>query len=131
MSPEEVIALYRKEREYETEVFGDYKKVESLSFPSFLILLDEYVQKAKKAYAGKWDSQLPRWMVMCDEYIKDMAAPVEAYEQVIKIMALAGAALETYSTVRLDEWRKNPEEDKKKWQDDGLVCATKGDSDNE
>lgn len=126
MSPEEVMKLYEIEREYETSVFGDYANVKSLSFPSFLILLDEYVQKAKKAYAGKWEGELPDWLVSCQEFDQDGAAPVEAYEQVIKIMALAGASLETYTTVRLAEWRKHPEEDKKKWSDDGLILSEKG-----
>ncbi len=125
MSPEEVVELYVIEREYETEVFGDYKDVESLSFPSFLILLDEYIQKAKKAYAGKWHGELPDWLISCQEFKQDGTAPAEAYEQVIKIMALAGAALETYAEIRLSEWRKNPEKDASKWNDDETISSQK------
>lgn len=128
MSPEEVMKLYEIERDYETSVFGDYQNVKSLSFPSFLILLDQYIQKAKKAYSGKWTGELPPWLISCQEFDQDGAAPVEAYEQVIKIMALAGASLETYSTIRLSEWRKNAEEDKKKWED-GSILADKGELD--
>lgn len=45
--------LYEKERDYERSVFGNYKNDKSLSFPSFLIFLEQYLKKAKAAYAEK------------------------------------------------------------------------------
>ena len=53
----DVIQIYLKEREYERSVFGDYQNLPELSFPSFLIFLREYVDKAISAYTGKWDKE--------------------------------------------------------------------------
>lgn len=117
----DVIQIYIKEREYERAVFGDYKDLPELSFPSFLVFLREYADKALKAYTGKWEKELPPWLEGCiemklQEGKTNKAAPVKAYEEVIKIMALAGAALETYTDLDASKWRQNPDEDAKKWQ---------------
>lgn len=125
MTRDEVIALYNKERDYEQCVFGDYSKIKSLSFPSFLVFLRIYVEKAEKAYTEKWESQLPPWFKSCaeqvseatDEFKQGGTAPVKAYEEVIKIMALAGAALETYANIDASKWRENPEVDALKWRE--------------
>jgi len=119
MNRSQVIALYEKERQYEEEVFGDYSKIKSLSFPSFLVFLRVYIDKAEKAYAGKWEKELPPWLKTCAEFETEAkgAAPVKAYEEVIKIMALAGAALETYTIIDASKWRENPETDAEKWKD--------------
>jgi hypothetical protein len=109
--------LYEKERDYERSVFGEYKDDPSLSFPSFLIFLEEYVKKAKKAYAGKWEKELPSWMENCVEHQNGGYAPVKAYEEVIKVMALAGAALETYAKIDPSKWREDAERDVSKWRD--------------
>ncbi len=111
-----LIALYRKERDYETRVFGEYAEVEALNFASFLLFLKEYVDKALVAYTGKWDTELPPWLVNCKEYHQDGSAPVKAYEEVIKIMALAGAALETYADIDPEKWRDDLEADLSKWK---------------
>lgn len=108
--------LYEKEREYERSVFGEYHNDPSLSFPSFLIFLEEYVKKAKKAYAGKWEKDLPPWLKGCKEHMNGGYAPVKAYEEVIKVMALAGAALETYTAIDPSKWRENAESDAEKWK---------------
>ena len=109
--------LYDKERQYEYDAFGDYGKIETLSFPSFLIFLEQYINKAKAAYSGKWDKKLPPWLKTCAEFEKHGTAPVKAYEEIIKVMALAGAALETYTSFDASKWRENSEEDASKWQD--------------
>ncbi len=112
-----IMKLYFKERDYEINVFGDYGDDKSLSFPSFLLFLKEYVDKAISAYTGKWERELPPWLLSCKEFENHGVAPIKAYEEVIKIMALAGAALETYTKIDADKWRENPDEDSKKWLD--------------
>jgi hypothetical protein len=113
----DIINLYFKERDYEIKVFGEYSDDKSLSFPSFLLFLKRYVDKAIEEYTGKWERELPPWLNSCIEFDNHGVAPVKAYEDVIKIMALAGAALETYAQINAEKWRENPEEDSKKWKD--------------
>ena len=100
-----ILELYQRERHHETLKFGDYKKIKSLNFASFLLLIEEYVLRAKKAYTGKWSDELPPWLKNCAEYELHETAPIEAYAEVIKIMALAGAALETFAKIDPDKWR--------------------------
>lgn len=119
----DVIQIYLKEREYEQSVFGDYSKLPELSFPSFLIFLKQYVDKALQAYTEKWDTELPPWLEGCREMgdcegTSMGSAPVKAYEEVIKIMALSGAALETYTNLNASKWRENPEVDAQKWKNE-------------
>jgi hypothetical protein len=123
MRVNDVVQIYLKEREYEKAVFGDYESLPELSFPSFLIFLKQYIDKALEAYTGKWDTELPPWLRGCKEMgdsegTEFGSAPVKAYEEVIKIMALSGAALETYTNLDASKWRKNPEEDAQKWRRD-------------
>lgn len=108
--------LYDKERSYEKRIFGEYKDDPSLSFPSFLLFLEQYVQKAKTAYTGKWEKDLPPWLETCVEHQNGGSAPVKAYEEIIKVMALAGAALETYAIINATQWRNNAENDAMKWK---------------
>ena len=112
----DIMKLYFKERDYEIKVFGEYSNDKSLSFPSFLLFLKRYVDKAIEAYSGKWERELPPWLDSCKEFDNHGVAPIKAYEEVIKIMALAGAALETYTKINAEKWRENPEEDSKKWK---------------
>jgi len=116
MTKEDVLELYSKEREYEKCVFGDYKNVESLNFASFLIFIKEYCDKALTAYSGKWEKDIPPWLITCKELETDGTAPVKAYEELIKIMALAGAALETYTDINPARWREDLEAHMKKWK---------------
>jgi hypothetical protein len=118
MKISDVMELYRKEREYETCIFGDYKNVESLNFASFLIFLKEYCDKALTAYSGKWNSNLPPWLKNSKEFEVIGTAPVKAYEEVIKIMALAGAILETYTDIDPEKWREDLEAHMSKWRKD-------------
>jgi hypothetical protein len=109
--------LYEKEREYERSIFGEYGNDPSLSFPSFLLMLEEYVKKAKEAYVGKWEKDLPPWLVGCKEHMNSGYAPVKAYEEVIKVLALSGAALETYAAINPKRWRENADTERKKWKE--------------
>jgi len=117
MTLDKLMELYKKEREYENYVFGDYKDVKPLNFASFLIFIKQYVEKALKCYSGKWDTDLPPWLLSCQEFEQDGTAPVKAYEEVIKIMALAGAALETYTEISPEKWREDLELHISKWRD--------------
>lgn len=117
MSSEEqikIIKLYIKEREYQSKVFGEYRNT-ALTFPSFLVFLSEYLDKAFSDYRDVWEKDMPPWLTNCDEYNKSGTAPVKSYEELIKIFALAGAVLETFTDIDVEQWRKNPEEDSKKW----------------
>jgi len=109
--------LYEKERDYQLCVFGEYENVESLNLASFLVLIERYLQKAKKSYAGPWSNKLPPWLNTCQEYYNQGTAPIETYEELVKIFALTGAALETYADFNLSEWRENITEDSKKWKE--------------
>jgi hypothetical protein len=113
METNKLIELYKKEREYQKECFSDYSKITSLNLASFLNFIRTYLEKAEKAYSGVWDQVLPSWLTDCKERIYDGTAPVKVYEELIKVMALAGAALETYSEIDPEEWRNSPEEGKK------------------
>ena len=116
MKPKDVIALYEKEREYETAVFGDYANVKSLNLASFIIFLDIYLKKVKAAYSGKWNDELPPWLITCKEYEQNETAPVKAYEEIIKIMALAGATLEAYTEIDTSNWREDLQAEMRKWK---------------
>jgi len=113
------IELYIKERKYQSMLFGKYEDDKSLSLPSFLIFLKTYVDKALQAYSGKWQRDLPPWLKGCAEYKNHGVAPVKAYEELIKIRALAGAALETYTDIDVAKWREDPEKDIQKWKNKG------------
>lgn len=113
MKTEELIELYIKERDYQTTVFGDYSKSPALNFGTFIIFMDQYLDRIKKAYVDKWDNELPDWMITSKEFIQQKSAPVEAYENLIKLMTLAGAALEIYTDIDVENWRA--EGVNKKW----------------
>jgi hypothetical protein len=116
MTPQQIFALYEKERDYETCVFGDYANVESLNLASFIVFLDTYLKKVKDAYTGKWEKELPPWLKECREKDQDGNAPVKAYEEIIKIMALAGATLEAYTEIDVSKWRENLDAEIQKWK---------------
>jgi hypothetical protein len=116
MTREQIFALYDKERDYETCVFGNYSQVPSLNLASFIIFLDIYLSKVKSAYTGKWEKELPPWLLRCTEKDQDGNAPVKAYEEIIKIMALAGATLEAYTDIDPSKWREDFEAEMQKWK---------------
>ena len=115
MDSRELFKLYQREREYQRSCFGEYSNIKSLNFASFILFIEEYIQKVKKGYSGKWDETLPQWLLSSNE-MKEGSAPVEAYEQLVKVFALAGAALETFADINPVDWRENPEEESSKWK---------------
>lgn len=112
---DDVIQLYLKERGYETAAFGDYRRQKNLNLASFLTFLEEYIRRAREKYCGPWQSEKPPWLKDCIELDSGRFAPIGAYEELIKIMALSGAALETYTELDVAEWRK--EGVKQKWRE--------------
>lgn len=115
MNTEDVVQLYKKERGYQTDAFGEYENNPSLNLASFLVFLDDYVKRAKKEYVVKWTPNLPLWLKSCKEQELQGSAPVKAYEHLVKIFTLAGAALEAYAEIDISEWRK--EGVKSKWKE--------------
>ena len=103
MDKNTLFELYCKERNYQQRVFGAYEKDPNLNLASFLTFIEEYLNKCKKSYVDKWDEELPKWLRTCNE---DNSYPVNTYEQLIKLFVLAGAALESYCNVDVDEWRE-------------------------
>jgi hypothetical protein len=115
-SLETLFKTYLKEREYETSIFGRYEDLRSLNFASFILFLEIYIDKIKKAYADTWDTEMPWWMTKCKEMEESGEAPIKAYEELVKLFTLAGAALETYTQLDPRMWRRNAEDDMKKWK---------------
>jgi hypothetical protein len=99
--------LYIKEREYERKVFGDYANDPNLNVASFLQFIEETLQKAKTSYVNKWGSELPPWLLSCKEYYNGSPAPHTTYEYLVKVFALAGAALESYTNIDVEKWRED------------------------
>lgn len=106
MRRSEVQKLYDKERRYEESVFGDYKQNNSFNLATFLEFLRFYIDKATSSYTKEWTNELPPWLKSCIELDDQGTAPVNTYNAVIKIMALSGAALEAYTDINVEEWRK-------------------------
>ena len=115
MDIRELFQLYQREREYQKCCFGNYSDLQSLNFASFLLFIEEYLSRAKKCYSGKWEGELPPWLISSTE-MKEGSVPVEAYEQLVKVFALAGAALETFANINPEKWRIDPEEESTKWK---------------
>lgn len=115
MDVEKILELYERERDYQTCIFGSYKDLKFLNVASFLTFLEKYLQEAKKAYNGPWTHDRPAWLANCEELQHNPTAPIETYENLIKIMALAGAALETYADINPNLWRVNPLAEGAKW----------------
>jgi hypothetical protein len=115
MTSEELFQLYLKEREYQTKIFGDFRDNKSLNLASFLLFLESYLKKAIACYSDKWTEVKPDWLLQCEELQTEDTAPILTYENLIKVFALAGAALETFTVVDAEYWRKDGV--KKKWLD--------------
>jgi len=116
MKIETIMELYEKERLYQEKVFGDYENNPALNVASFLNFIEMYLEKAKKSYAEPWThyEKFPEWFTTCKEHSTQDMAPVKTYEYLIKIMVLAGAALEAYSELDPDFWRED-NKPKEKW----------------
>ncbi len=106
MRIEDLFYLYKKERDYQKLVFGGYENNPAFNLATFLILLDSYLNKIKQAYVGKWSNDLPTWLANSNELELVNGCPIEAYENLVKLFALSGAAIETYCNIDPDEWRK-------------------------
>jgi hypothetical protein len=102
-----------KEREYQNKVFG---KNPSFNVASFLQFVEIYLEKAKRSYVENWSRDLPDWLLTCKEWDEQNSAPVDTYAYLVKVMALAGAALELCSDINPEDWRK--EGVKNKWKMD-------------
>jgi hypothetical protein len=113
MERKKLLQLYEKERRYQDSVFGDPKKNPNLNVASFLLFIKTYVDRAASEYLNKWDSEVPEWFNGSIEYSTQETAPVKTYEDLVKIMALAGAALEAFVEIEPEYWRT--EGVKKKW----------------
>lgn len=114
MDQDTLFRLYNIEREYQRRVFGEYSDIKSFNLASFISFLEVTLEKAKHSYVDSWSRDLPPWLLECSESNEQGTAPVRTYEYLIKVMALAGAALETYTNIDPDEWRKDGI--KGKWQ---------------
>jgi hypothetical protein len=112
----QLFKLYEKEREYQRCCFGEYRDLHSLNLASFLLFIEKYIERAKKGYAGKWDDDLPEWLKNSVE-MSEGSSPVTAYEELIKVFALTGAALETFCNIDYELWRKDPQEKIRKWKE--------------
>jgi len=115
MTQNEIFELYSKEREYQKQIFGDFKDNSTLNLASFLVFVDKYLKKAVSSYSDKWHSNLPYWLITCREYELQNTAPVTSYEELIKVFALAGAALEAFVEIDPSSWREDGI--KEKWID--------------
>lgn len=116
MDIQELFNLYKKEREYQKQMFGEYETNSALNLASFLNFIDVTLNKAKEKYVGAWTKDLPDWLINCIEAESQGTAPVRTYEYLIKIFVLAGAALESYTEIEVDKWRTKDQIDKNKWR---------------
>ena len=117
MDTQKLIDLYVKERVYQTKVFGNYENHPNLNVASFLHFIEETLRKAKISYVDKWDHNLPPWLISCKESSNGEPGPYVTYEYLVKIFALAGAALESYTDIDVEKWREDLSI-KEKWRKD-------------
>ena len=109
-----IIRLYMKERKYQSQIFGDYKNNPKFNIATFILFIEQYLDKAKESYVNVWTSELPCWLNKCNESENNSTAPVEAYESLIKAFVLAGAALEAFTDIDVSKWRNDGI--KEKWK---------------
>lgn len=102
---EDIIELYKKERQYQINLHGDYKQAPQLSLASFVIFLRRYLNKIEEAYTESWSDEKPDWLTTTKEFEESGTAPIKAYMELIKLFTLAGAALETYTDLEVSKWR--------------------------
>jgi len=112
MDANDLFKLYLKERQYQEEAFGPYENNPALNLSSFLAFIEETLRKAKKGYVGAWSKDLPLWLKECAESSSQGTAPAATYGYLIKVFVLAGAALESYSEIDIENWRSQGIKDK-------------------
>lgn len=110
-SRETILELYKKEREYEESIFGSYSTDSNMNVASLILMIKTYLEKAEKAYVSKWIHEMPDWLLYTkeqgDNNLAPYACPVETYEELIKVFALAGAALESFTKINPEHWRED------------------------
>ena len=91
MNQDKIFELYIKEREYQKEIFGDFKDNPTLNLASFLILVDKYLKKATNSYLDKWHSNLPDWLLSCKECEQQNTTGAEPDVAVAPMIVVGGA----------------------------------------
>ena len=116
MSRNELVELLNKELDYQVSIFGRYKDDPNMNVASLILMIEEYLDKAKKAYMKQWKHEMPDWLKYAKEQGEDnlspWPAPTKTYEELIKVFALAGAALESFTLIDAKHWRENGIKDK-------------------
>ena len=134
MKEEDVIELYKKERKYQRCMFGDYKNVQSLNLASFISFIRHYLDKVEKGYIGPWvtPEKVPEWLKNCKE-LREGSVPVKAYENLIKVFALAGAAIYANADIDPTIWRQDVISEGLKWieANPSILSTLKENLDNE
>jgi hypothetical protein len=114
METEKILEIYERERNYQNLCFGEYSEIKKLNPASFLAFIRKYLNEAEEAYCGPWSKEVPEWLKDCYE-LEEGTAPAEMYANIIKVMALAGALLETYIEILPEKWRSDPLVEGQKW----------------
>lgn len=111
MSRNKLFELLEKELNYQKSIFGDYKNDPNLNVASLILLIRTYLDKAEKAYGSKWKHEMPDWLIRVkeqgDDELSSKPSPVETYEDLIKVFALSGAALLSFTNIDPDHWRED------------------------
>ncbi len=115
-SREDLIKLLIKELDYQVSIFGNYKEDQNMNVASLILMIEEYLEKAKKAYMSQWKHEMPDWLERVKEQgdtnLTPFPAPVKTYEELIKVFALTGAALEAFTKIDPNHWREDGIKDK-------------------
>ena len=116
MNKQKLVNILIKELDYQRNIFGNYKNDPKMNVASLIIIIEEYLKKAKKAYITDWTKKLPKWMLDCKERgnndLSPLPAPVKTYEEIIKVFALSGSLLESFTDLNPEYWRENGIKDK-------------------
>ena len=113
MNRENLFKVLNKELDYQVAIFGDYKNDPNLNVASLILMIKTYLDKAEKAYVSKWKHEMPDWLLKAKEQDDNQSlVPVKTYEELIKVFALTGAALEAFTIIDPEHWRENGIKDK-------------------
>jgi len=113
---ERLVKLLIKELDYQKTIFGDYKEDENMNIASLILIIEKYLNKAKESYISQWKHELPDWCLRLKEQgdtnLSPQPAPIGTYEELIKVFALTGAALEAFTNIDPEHWREDGIKDK-------------------
>ncbi len=116
MNRKKLIDLLEKELSYQKSIFGDYKNDPNLNVASLILMIRTYLDKAEKSYVSKWKHEMPDWLLRSKEQgdtnLSPLPTPVKTYEELIKVFALTGAALEAFTNIDPEHWREDGIKDK-------------------